>query len=156
MRLRNLLFITTITLVCLTGLAQSSAESIEKSSTEDLVEMFVDKLEEKTETPRIFNVGHDELCINGLTHHLHYNVSDPVKTVYQVKDLKNLKEVKCDLDGTRLEIIFHDEIHSTEYYTKFKVGGAFLSGISDKSCPMKMDPKVGFLLRNVEGCELNG
>ncbi len=42
------------------------------------------------------------------------------------------------------------------YHRKFEGGGAFLAGISNKTCPMEFDPSKGFLLRHIEGAEVDG
>ena len=108
-----------------------------------------------TPKPKLFTTGSNRLCIEGRTHIVTYNVSGTTKPVYDYKNLHMHKNMVCDLDGTRIKIYFHNERHALEYYTKFKVGGAFLSGISNETCPMKFDPSKGFLLRNVIGCDLD-
>ena len=92
-----------------------------------------------------FTVGENHFCLDGFKHYVTYNVSDPTKPVYDVEDLTNFESLECDLDGTQIKIMFHDEIHSHTYASKLK--GAFLTGISNKTCPMKFDPSKGFLLR---------
>jgi hypothetical protein len=94
--------------------------------------------------------------LDGFKHYVTYNVSGTTSPVYEVEKLDNFESLKCDMDGTQIEIMFHDEINSHKYYLKFKTGGAFLSGISNKTCPMKFDPSKGFLLRSVIGASVNG
>jgi len=67
-----------------------------------------------------------------------------------------LKSLECDNDGSRLKIIFHDEIHSTALWVKFKTGGGYLTGGGDHGCPMKVNGSKGFLLRRVNSAQLNG
>jgi hypothetical protein len=106
---------------------------------------------------RGFLAGEDHFCQDGLMHHVTYNVSDTTKPVYDITSLDGFKGLTCDLDGTKLRLEFHTVVESHKYWMKFKLGGAFLSGVSNKTCPMVMDPSKGFLLRSVESAviELN-
>lgn len=107
------------------------------------------------------HVGSESFCLGPHKHTVLYNttLAEDGQTLYDIDSFKGLKALKCDNDGSRLEIIFHDEIHSTALWVKFKTGNAFLTGAASHGCPLKVDPSdaaKGFLLRRVNSAQLNG
>lgn len=103
------------------------------------------------------HLGQDSFCLGGRKHNLRYNTtlrSD--HGIYEIDSFSGLKDLNCDNDGSRLKITFHDEVHSTALWLKFKTGNAFLTGGDKHGCPMASDPSKGFLLRRVNAAQLNG
>ena len=101
-----------------------------------------------------FTVGENHFCLDGFKHYVTYNVSATTQPVYDVEELNGFESLECDLDGTQLQIQFSSKIHA--HSAARKLSGAFLSGISNKTCPMKFDPSKGFLLRKIVGSDVDG
>jgi len=103
------------------------------------------------------HLGEDSFCLGGRKHNLRYNTTlRDDHGIYEIDSFSGLKSLGCDNDGSQLKIIFHDEIHSTALWVKFKAGNAFLTGGDKHGCPMTVDPSKGFLLRRVNSAKLNG
>lgn len=103
-------------------------------------------------------VGQQSFCVGPHKHTVNYNTTlrEGGQHIYELDSFHGLKSLGCDNDGSQLKIIFHDEIHSTALWVKFKTGGAYLTGGGDHGCPMKVDASKGFLLRRVNSAQLNG
>lgn len=101
-------------------------------------------------------------CLGQREHKVSYNVTHAAlksggPSIEDIDSMPDLKEVKCNVDESSLQIVFHDEIHSSTYYAKFKTFGAFLVGGDKHGCPLPLDQiQKGFLLRRVTGASLAG
>lgn len=110
-----------------------------------------------TPVAKLNHVGTDSFCLSGRKHTMRYNTtlrSD--HGIYELDSFHGLKDLNCDNDGSRLKIVFHDEIHSTALWVKFKTGNAYLTGGEKHGCPIEGDATKGFLLRRVNAAKLDG
>lgn len=102
--------------------------------------------------------GTHQFCAGGRLHSLAYDTQLAVDSdsIVEVDSLSGLKDLQCDVDGSQLKIIFHDEIHSTALWAKIKLGNVYLTGGEEHGCPLKVDQAKGFLLRRVNTASLDG
>jgi len=99
--------------------------------------------------------GEQRFCQAGRLHQVRFKTKSAASIV-SIDDLKGFKDLECDHDGSRLNVIFHDEIHSTALWTRVKLGNVFVTGGEDHGCPLKIEPRKGFLLRWARSAQLNG
>lgn len=103
-------------------------------------------------------VGTHNFCAGSKRHSIQYDTKLAVESssIVEVDDLNGLKELQCDVDGSYLKIVFHDEIHSTALWTKIKLGSVYITGGEKHGCPIKVNQSQGFLLRRVNSGSLDG
>lgn len=143
----SLIFSASVAAFCLASVSAKSVH-VDKSAP-------VDKYKGLTYEPSSLETTE---CVNGKWHHTEYNVLGASADAFVDLDtLDHLRDVTCDLDGTRLQLKFTSDIWAAEYFVRFHDwNNHFIVGGTKWNCSVIQDGRPGLIIRRIVGASESG